>query len=67
MAANPDEWFNFLHKNRWYDLVSVSDSDGTPDNGPMSVDNPPVWDNLRGSIDLVDRLLKALIVDRHNG
>ncbi|KAJ3555246.1 hypothetical protein NPX13_g10394 [Xylaria arbuscula] len=67
MAANPDEWFNFLHKSRWYDLASSSTLDGSSDNETMSVDHPGVWDNLRGSIDLLDKILKALIVDRHNG
>ncbi len=66
IEVNEAGWFDFLQKYRWYDLTKCWNS-RVPEGGPWSVDNPKVWDNLRGSIELANRLLRALIIDRHNG
>ncbi|KAI0521059.1 hypothetical protein F5B22DRAFT_644300 [Xylaria bambusicola] len=68
-SVNQDAWYDFLQKHRWYDLHSISGGpfkDGLS-NGPWSVDNPPIWQNLLGSLELTDRLIRALIEDHHSG
>ncbi|KAI1421773.1 hypothetical protein F5Y12DRAFT_718042 [Xylaria sp. FL1777] len=66
IQVNEAGWFDFLQKHRWYDLAQASNEPDHRD-GPWTVDNPKIWDNLRGSIELVDRILKALLNDRHSG
>ncbi|KAI8622847.1 hypothetical protein F5Y19DRAFT_482350 [Xylariaceae sp. FL1651] len=61
-------WFHFLQKSRWYDLVDHPNHKlrPVPRGGPWSVDNAKVWDILRVSLELADRIFKALITDRHS-
>ncbi|KAI0118261.1 hypothetical protein GGR51DRAFT_572261 [Nemania sp. FL0031] len=57
-------WFEFLQKHRWYDLIE--DSPVPTRAGSWSVDNPTLWATLRASIELADRILKTLILERHS-
>ncbi|KAJ3566559.1 hypothetical protein NPX13_g7088 [Xylaria arbuscula] len=62
IQVNESKWYKFLRRDRWYDLEQPEPLLGG-DN--WSVDNPKVWSLLSISLELVDRMLKALIEDKH--
>lgn len=62
IQVNENKWYKFLQKNRWYDLVQPEPILG---GGNWSVDNPKVWEVLSISLELVDRMLKALVEDKN--
>ncbi|KAI0401308.1 hypothetical protein F4802DRAFT_619008 [Xylaria palmicola] len=67
IKVDETKWFSFFRKGRWYDLSSdPSVTKPVPKGGPWSVDNPRVWSVMRIAIELADRVLKALIKDRHS-
>lgn len=63
--VDENRWFTFLQKDRWYDLIQDPDNPQVM-GGPWSVDNPTIWEPLRVCVELVDRILKALISDGHS-
>ncbi|KAI1747238.1 hypothetical protein F4782DRAFT_446123 [Xylaria castorea] len=69
MRIEVDEttWFHFLQKSRWYNLTDHPRRPTQPvaKGGPWTVDDPAIWENLSVSIELANRMLKALIFDRH--
>jgi hypothetical protein len=67
IKVDETKWFRFLQKNRWYDLVEDENHPTVPAprGGPWSVDNPTVWNELSVCLELADRILKALVSDRH--
>ncbi|KAI1263753.1 hypothetical protein F5Y18DRAFT_437793 [Xylariaceae sp. FL1019] len=64
ISVNEDEWFPTFRRDHWHDLEDVP-SAPAPEGGPWTVDNPGVWNELRIAIELANRILKALIDDRH--
>jgi hypothetical protein len=61
------QWFPFWRKERWYDLSSdPALTQPSTRGGTWSVDEPKVWDALKICLELADRILKALIKDRHS-
>ncbi|KAI0912875.1 hypothetical protein F4823DRAFT_632869 [Ustulina deusta] len=62
IQVDETKWFTFLKKDRWYDTVKPVPVLGGAN---WSVDNPKVWEVLSISLELVDRILKALLADRH--
>ncbi|RWA06735.1 hypothetical protein EKO27_g8363 [Xylaria grammica] len=63
VEINEDSWFEFFKKPRWWDTVWYD-----PDpivNSPWSIDKPIIWAQLRLIIELANRILRALINDRH--
>ncbi|KAI0187889.1 hypothetical protein EV127DRAFT_513399 [Xylaria flabelliformis] len=62
IQVDESKWFDFLRKDRWFDW----DQPQTIfHGGNWSVDNPKVWEILSISIELLDRVLKALVADKH--
>ncbi|TRX96522.1 hypothetical protein FHL15_002794 [Xylaria flabelliformis] len=62
VQVDESKWFGFLRKDRWLDW----DRPQTLfDGGNWSVDNPKVWEILSISIELLDRVVKALVADKH--
>lgn len=67
VKVDESKWFSFWRKDRWYDLSSdPALTQPTPQGGPWSVDEPKVWDSIRISIEVADRVVKALVRDRHS-
>ncbi|RWA05682.1 hypothetical protein EKO27_g9425 [Xylaria grammica] len=62
IKVDEDKWFPFLKKSRWYDTIGPDQTIGGVN---WSVDNPKIWDVLSISIELLDRILKALVADKH--
>ncbi|GAW24250.1 hypothetical protein ANO14919_138330 [Xylariales sp. No.14919] len=63
VEINEGSWFEFFKKPRWWDTVWYD-----PDpivNSPWSIDKPTIWAQLRLIIELANRILNALIKDRH--
>ncbi|KAI0544607.1 hypothetical protein F4679DRAFT_589322 [Xylaria curta] len=60
-------WLPFLQKRRWYDWIQVSKDFDSPPGRTWSVDDPKLWGILRVSLELLNRMLDALIEDRHEG
>ncbi|KAI3319514.1 hypothetical protein HD806DRAFT_548080 [Xylariaceae sp. AK1471] len=68
IEVDESRWFQFLRRYRWYDLVNDPNYPTlpAPRGGPWSVDNPKIWNALRVCIELVDRIFRTLIFDRHS-
>ncbi|KAI0902924.1 hypothetical protein F4823DRAFT_569205 [Ustulina deusta] len=60
-------WFPFLRKDRWFDWTHVSPDFTQPPGRTWSVDDPKVWEVLSIILELVNRILQALIRDKHEG
>ncbi|KAI0548382.1 hypothetical protein F4679DRAFT_596816 [Xylaria curta] len=62
IQVDESKWFDFLKKDRWLDWEEPQ----ILFNGSnWSVDNPQVWEVLSISIELLDRVIKALVADKH--
>ncbi|KAJ3579028.1 hypothetical protein NPX13_g1535 [Xylaria arbuscula] len=67
IQVNEANWFSFFGKWRWFDWIhSIPDSTEQPER-TWTVDDSDVWNILRVSIELADRMLKALIHDKNEG
>ncbi|KAI0143494.1 hypothetical protein GGR57DRAFT_508079 [Xylariaceae sp. FL1272] len=64
ISVNEDEWFSTFRRDHWHDLRDIPTAPA-PSGGPWTVDNPQVWNELRISIELANRVVKALMHDRH--
>ncbi|RYC59208.1 hypothetical protein CHU98_g6997 [Xylaria longipes] len=62
IQVDESKWYPFLKKDRWLDWDQPQP---LLDGGNWSVDNPKVWEILSISIELLDRVLKALVADKH--
>ncbi|TRX95159.1 hypothetical protein FHL15_003851 [Xylaria flabelliformis] len=59
IKVDEDSWFPFFKKDRWFS------SPGSEPYDPWSVDDPEVWGELRIALELANRILNALIKDKH--
>ncbi|KAI0444852.1 hypothetical protein F4803DRAFT_560524 [Xylaria telfairii] len=62
IQVDESKWLSFLKKDRWLEWENPEPILG---DGNWSVDNPKVWEILSISIELLDRILKSLIADKH--
>ncbi|KAI0536767.1 hypothetical protein GGR58DRAFT_527978 [Xylaria digitata] len=62
IQVDENNWFPFLKRERWYNTIKPDPRIG---GGNWSVDNPKIWEVLSISLELLDRMLKALLADRH--
>ncbi|KAI0437977.1 hypothetical protein F4803DRAFT_555489 [Xylaria telfairii] len=67
IEVDENRWFSFICKEKWYDWIQVSETFEHPAGETWSVDDPKIWGMLRIVLELVDRMLKALIEDRNKG
>ncbi|KAI0448565.1 hypothetical protein F5B21DRAFT_521639 [Xylaria acuta] len=66
IKVDETRWLPFLQNNRWFDWIQVSESFEDSQAGrTWSVDDPKLWGFLRISLELVNRILEALIEDKH--
>ncbi|KAI0441105.1 hypothetical protein F4803DRAFT_576844 [Xylaria telfairii] len=67
IEVNETRWLPFLRKDRWFDLIRFApdETQSRPDK-PCSVDDPQLWEALKVSLELVDRIFKALLQDKHD-
>ncbi|KAI3321441.1 hypothetical protein HD806DRAFT_523926 [Xylariaceae sp. AK1471] len=63
ITPNEEAWLPFLRKDRWFNWDSV---DPFLDGSPWSIDHPLVWDILSISLELVNRMLLALLADQNS-
>ncbi|GAW24501.1 hypothetical protein ANO14919_140880 [Xylariales sp. No.14919] len=69
-TIDESKWFEFLQKFHWYDLFDDPNRPTrptVPKGAPWSVDVPSIWEVLAPSIELVNRILRALINEQHSG
>ncbi|KAI1734849.1 hypothetical protein F4680DRAFT_470620 [Xylaria scruposa] len=62
IPVDEKSWFPFLRRDRWYDLYGTQ---RVTSGEKWSIDQPKLWKKLRVSLELVNRMLKALINDKH--
>ncbi|KAI1132754.1 hypothetical protein F5Y10DRAFT_260910 [Nemania abortiva] len=62
IQVDDSKWFDFLRSDRWYDKGLLNDE---VDDENWSISNPDVWRHLSVTMELLDRMVKALIADRH--
>lgn len=62
IQVDESKWFSFLRRDRWLDLDQPEPLLG---GNNWSVDNPQVWEFLSIQLELANRIINALIVDRH--
>ncbi|KAI0866298.1 hypothetical protein F4860DRAFT_508692 [Xylaria cubensis] len=62
IKPNEESWFPFLRKDRW---LNWSNNAAVLNGEPWSVDNPQVWEVLSISLELANRVLRALAYDMH--
>ncbi|KAJ8127844.1 hypothetical protein O1611_g5793 [Lasiodiplodia mahajangana] len=65
IQVDETRWLPFLRKDRWFDHT-----EGERDLRPgktWTVDDPKVWEQLRVVLELANRVLEALIEDKHEG
>ncbi|KAI8948342.1 hypothetical protein F4801DRAFT_557551 [Xylaria longipes] len=63
IQVDEDSWFPFLKKNRWRSTAANEPS--ILSGNLWSVDDPKVWEELRISLELANRILNALVKDKH--
>ncbi|KAI0143752.1 hypothetical protein GGR57DRAFT_518230, partial [Xylariaceae sp. FL1272] len=64
IRVSEEDWFPFFRRDRWYDWIDDTEDASSKERGmTWSVDNPKYWHVLRVSIELADRMLKALLRD----
>lgn len=66
---NVDEntWLPFLRKDRWFDWINFSLFNSTQPALTWSVDDQELWSRLSVTIELANRILQALLEDKHDG
>ncbi|KAI1113963.1 hypothetical protein F5Y14DRAFT_416475 [Nemania sp. NC0429] len=63
LKVDEDSWFPLFKKDRWF---STDSNDSVLTGKSWSVDDPVVWKELRVSLELANRILTALIKDKHH-
>ncbi|KAI0111068.1 hypothetical protein GGR51DRAFT_508769 [Nemania sp. FL0031] len=68
IQVDDTKWYPFLRKERWFDWVQFSLETGeSMPNRTWSVDDVQIWSALSVSLELTNRILRALVKDRHSG
>ncbi|KAK5624956.1 hypothetical protein RRF57_000672 [Xylaria bambusicola] len=67
IKVDETKWFSFFRKERWFDWLHISPEFEDMPGRNWTVDDPDIWNHLSLSIELADRMLKALVQDRHDG
>lgn len=62
ITPNEESWLPFFRRDRWYDW---GDAEPLLGGKGWSVDNPLVWEPLSIALELANRVLIALMQDRH--
>lgn len=62
LNVDEDSWFPCFRKDRWFGSIAT---DMMLTGNLWSVDDPAVWKELRIILELANRILNALIKDRH--
>lgn len=62
LKVDEDSWLPFFRKDRWF---STTAHDSVLTSVLWSVDDPVVWEELRIVLELANRILTALIKDKH--
>ncbi|KAI1127011.1 hypothetical protein F5Y10DRAFT_293250 [Nemania abortiva] len=68
IQVDETKWYPFLRKDRWFDWVQFFP--GIEPSNPdkiWSVDDAQIWGAISVSLELADRMLKALVKDQHIG
>ncbi|KAI8955205.1 hypothetical protein F4801DRAFT_574791 [Xylaria longipes] len=66
IQVDETKWLPFLRKDRWFDWTQATPPFEKAER-IWSVDDPTVWDFLKVVLELVNRILLALIEDKHDG
>lgn len=70
-TVNEDNWLPCFQRPRWYNLFDIP-KPNTPAYLPLTVrngthvDNDRVWDDLRPSVELANRILQVMATERHS-
>ncbi|KAI0105333.1 hypothetical protein GGR51DRAFT_520390 [Nemania sp. FL0031] len=67
IKVDETKWLPFLRKNRWFDWIEVESDFAVEAGRTWSVDDPKVWEVVAIILELVNRILEALIRDKHEG
>ncbi|KAI0399786.1 hypothetical protein F4802DRAFT_602667 [Xylaria palmicola] len=67
IKVDETRWFPFLRRDRWFDWAEVTPPPESSPGRTWSADDPELWGILCITLELVDRILKALIRDQHAG
>ncbi|KAI0097440.1 hypothetical protein GGR51DRAFT_566510 [Nemania sp. FL0031] len=67
IQVDETRWLPFWRKSSWFDWIDVSHPPIKPAGRTWSVDDPEVWSVLSVVLELADRIMLALIVDRNDG
>ncbi|KAI0869580.1 hypothetical protein GGS24DRAFT_511783 [Hypoxylon argillaceum] len=67
IKVDESKWLPFLRKSRWFDWVEVEATFKSEPGRTWSADDPKVWGVMRVILELVNRILEALIEDKHDG
>ncbi|KAI0185119.1 hypothetical protein EV127DRAFT_473765 [Xylaria flabelliformis] len=67
IEIDESRWLPFLHKRRWFDWIQVDGTFESQAKKTWSVDDPKLWEVLRVPLELLNRMLNALIEDKHEG
>ncbi|KAI2638383.1 hypothetical protein GGS21DRAFT_548883 [Xylaria nigripes] len=62
IKVDESTWLKFLRKDRWLDFIQREPMLG---GASWSVDVPKVWEELRIGLELANRILKAMIAEKH--
>ncbi|KAI2639969.1 hypothetical protein GGS21DRAFT_504374 [Xylaria nigripes] len=62
IKVDEDSWFSFLKKDRWF---ATSATEPILAQNSWTVDDPVIWKEFRIALELANRILSALIRDRH--
>ena len=67
IKVDETRWLPFLRKDKWYDWIQTSPPAPPGQEGKVwSIDDPEVWEAIKTPLELVDRMFKALIRDKHD-
>ncbi|KAI0436813.1 hypothetical protein F4803DRAFT_540977 [Xylaria telfairii] len=67
IKVDETKWLPFLRKGRWFDWIQVSEGFEQPAGRTWTVDDEKIWEVLSVILELVNRMLEALIEDKHEG
>ncbi|KAJ8127697.1 hypothetical protein O1611_g5939 [Lasiodiplodia mahajangana] len=63
IRVDEDSWFPFLKKDRWFDTIAA---EPTLHLNMWTVDDERVWGEIRVALEFLNRVLNALIKDKHH-
>ncbi|KAK9423207.1 hypothetical protein SUNI508_04501 [Seiridium unicorne] len=62
LPVREERWLDCFQKWRWFGINDLGAND--PKFTNWNVDNPAVWGNLRLSLELADRIMKLMLIER---